>query len=177
MSGGFSQSTPGGNVVNGAMIVSVTGSKIDTNGVQYVNVVSGTLLMSGSVATSNGALESTQLKGLPIFPLYNTNAFRFLCTGSQSNHISFLTAPNAGLITAISASKVFTLESDPYTPVYFMFDLAASGHAISSTDTFSTGRCDMLQAGERRDGIIPIGTSGLLLSASVTSSISLSVSS
>ena len=170
MSGGFSQSTPGGNVVNGAMVVSTTGSL-------PIVITGGTLLLSGATATTNGALETTQLLGIPKAPLYNSSVFRFTVTGSQSTHNSLLTPPRVGLVTAISASKVITMAGDPFTPVFFIFDNASTGHAISSVDNYGATQCDLLQAGERRDYIIPIGVSGLIVSASVTSSISLSVSS
>jgi hypothetical protein len=198
----------------GAQRVKVTNlPTVDANGVQAVNIVSGTMQLSGTVDTNvtnqvaitvtsslpttvtnfptqfavtstgsipvvstNGALESTQALGIPLMPTLS-NVWRFGVTGSQSTQLSLLSAPRAGVITAISASKVFTLKGDPFASVFYAFSNAATGQSISSEDTYGASQCSVLFPGERYDGRIPVGVSSLIVSASVTSSISLSVTS
>jgi len=152
MSGGYSQSSAGGTIVNGAMIV------------------------SGSTTTTNGALETTQLLGIPKAATLS-KIWRFNVTGSQSTQLSFLTAPRSMLVSAISGSKVFSLKGDPFTPIYYAFSTGSTGESVSSTDVTGATQCDTLFPGERFDLQIPIGISSLIVSASVTSSISLSVTS
>lgn len=166
MSGGFSQSSAGGTFVSGSSLTQVT------------NQVAVTVTSSLPVlaTTTNGALETTQLLGIPKASTLS-KIWRFTVTGSQSTQLSFLTVPRAMLINAISGSKVFSLKGDPITPVYFAFSTGSTGESISSVDTFGAAQCDALFPGERFDMQIPIGTNSLIVSASVTSSISLSVTS
>jgi len=148
MSGGFSQSSAGGNIVSGSLLTS----------------------------TLNGALETTQLLGIPKASTLS-KIWRFNVTGSQSTQVSFLSTPRASLVSAISGSKIFSLRGDPYTAVYYAFSTGSTGESISSVDVTGATQCDTLFPGERFDMQIPIGISSLIVSSSVTSSISLSVSS
>jgi hypothetical protein len=178
MSGGFSQSSAGGgNVVSGSLSTQVTNQVIMTvTSSLPVTITSGTLQLSGSVDTSNGALESTQLLGIPKAATL-AKIWRFNVTGSQSTQLSFLTLPCASLVSAISGSKVFSLKGDPYTPIYYAFSTGSTGESVDSTDVTGAKQCDTLFPGERFDMQIPIGISSLIVSASVTSSLSLAITS
>jgi len=165
----YSQSSAGVVNVSGTFSSDVNVTNFPTS---YTLVPSGTM----DVNSTNGALEATQLLGLPKASTLS-KCFRFTVTGSQSTQISFLPVPRTQLVAAISSSKVFTMSGDPNQPVYYAFSTGSTGESISSVDDFSTKQCDVIFASERRDFQIPIGTSSLIVSASVAGSVSLSVTS
>lgn len=163
-----------------ANVFPVVQGGVDAGGVvrtKRVNTIGETLVSVSSslpVSTTNGALETTQLFGIPAFPMQNNNAIYSVNSGS--NVFNFNTWTNA--VTAISASKVFTLSGDPTNNMSFMF---ATG-TINLTGSFTGGTSGSqatvpLYAGQRFDGRIPIGANSLVVSSSAAGTVSLSITS
>lgn len=108
----------------------------------------------------------------PTFPASGSIFVLSVSSGSVTQ-TSFMTAGYESILTAITASKPFTLKAEGDT--WYRFSTSTSGDNIDELAITGSVQCDIIFAGERADGIIPSGINSLLTKGAIASKIRFSI--